>query len=86
MSHPLVVNIKTDGCDVYVGRPSKWGNQYIIGEHGNRDQVLMMYAMWLGRHPEWRAMARRELRGKVLGCHCAPKDCHADLLAEVANL
>lgn len=26
-----------------------------------------------------------ELRGKVLGCWCAPKMCHGDVLAELAE-
>lgn len=30
-------------------------------------------------------MFRRELRGKVLGCHCFPLACHADVLLRVAN-
>jgi len=29
--------------------------------------------------------ARRELRGKILGCHCKPKACHGDILAEIAD-
>jgi hypothetical protein len=28
---------------------------------------------------------RRELRGKVLACWCAPKSCHGDVLARIAN-
>ena len=28
---------------------------------------------------------KAELRGRVLGCFCAPLPCHADVLAEVAN-
>jgi len=26
-----------------------------------------------------------ELRGKVLGCWCAPKACHGDVLVSLAN-
>lgn len=82
MPHPLVVNIKTDGCDVYVGRPSKWGNPF---KFGSRRENVDAYADWLAMHPILMQDAKRELRGKVLGCHCAPKSCHADILAEVAN-
>jgi len=83
--HPLVVNIKTDGCDVYVGRPSKWGNPFKSGVDGNRETVIYMYRVWLTARPQLMQEAVAELRGKTLGCHCAPKMCHADVLAEVAN-
>jgi hypothetical protein len=29
--------------------------------------------------------AKRELRGKVLGCWCKPLDCHGDVLKAVAD-
>jgi hypothetical protein len=29
--------------------------------------------------------AKRELKGKVLGCWCSPKACHGDILAKIAN-
>jgi len=28
---------------------------------------------------------KRELKGKVLGCWCHPKECHGDVLARIAN-
>jgi hypothetical protein len=81
MAHPLVVNIKKDGCDIYVGRGSDWGNPF---KFGSRRENIDEFHRWLRNNPP--LMARLpELRGKVLGCHCAPKDCHADVLAELAN-
>ena len=35
--------------------------------------------------PELIARAKVELRGKTLGCWCAPKPCHGDVLLEIAN-
>lgn len=29
-----VVNVRTETCDVYIGRPSKWGNPFLIGQDG----------------------------------------------------
>lgn len=72
---------------VYIGRPSKWGNPFMIGRDGNRAEVLQKYRDWI-RAPgqEWlRDAARKELRGKILGCWCSPKTCHGDVLAEIAN-
>lgn len=85
MPHPLVVNVKTEGCDEYVGRPSKWGNPIRLQRESDREHVLEEYRAYLDAHPELIEAAKVELRGKVLGCHCAPKMCHADVLAEIAN-
>jgi hypothetical protein len=83
MAHKLVVHCKRAEYDVYIGRPSKWGNPFEIGRDGTREEVIAKFAEQLG--PNGRACARRELAGKVLGCWCAPKACHGDVLAEVAN-
>ncbi len=83
MSHPLVVHIKNKH-DVFIGRPSCWGNPFVIGEHGTRKEVIEKYRQWILTQPE---LLRKlpELKGKVLGCFCAPKACHGDVLAELAN-
>lgn len=70
---------------VYIGRPSRWGNPFVIGRNGTREEVLALYREWIHTQPEMMALARRELRGKTLGCWCAPKACHGDVLAEIAN-
>jgi hypothetical protein len=57
----------------------------VVGEHGTREEVVEKYAEWLLEQPELVAKAREELKGKVLGCWCAPKLCHGDILAEIAN-
>lgn len=84
MSHRLVVNTRREKCDVYVGRPTKWGNPFILGADGNRADVVRKYAEWLPTQAGLMA-SLGELRGKVLGCYCAPDDCHADVLARLAN-
>lgn len=70
---------------VYVGRPTKWGNPFVIGKHGTREQVIARYRAMLDANPALKAAAREELRGKDLVCWCAPLACHADVLMEVAN-
>lgn len=70
---------------VYVGRPTKWGNPYVIGPDGNREQVIRRYRLLLDDNPELKDQARQELRGKDLVCFCKPLACHADVLLEVAN-
>ncbi len=80
----LVVH-RRERHDVYVGRPTKWGNPFVIGKDGRRAAVIEKYRIWLLSSPSLVADAKRELRGKVLACWCAPLPCHADVLAEVAN-
>jgi hypothetical protein len=69
---------------VYVGRPTKWGNPFVIGRDGTRDQVITKYRAWIMTQPALLA-ALPELRGKHLVCWCAPEACHADVLIELAN-
>ena len=80
-----VVHCKREKFDVYVGRPTKWGNPFVIGVNGNREQVIELYKNWLLRQPELVEEAKKHLRGKVLACWCAPAPCHGDVLASVAN-
>ena len=72
---------------VYIGRPSKWGNPFRIGKDGSRAQVIQKYARWihLPAQAGLRAAARRELRGKALGCFCVPQFCHGHILASIAE-
>jgi hypothetical protein len=69
---------------VYVGRPGKWGNPFVIGRDGTRDDVIAKYRAWIMAQPLLLA-ALPELRGKHLVCWCAPEACHADVLIELAN-
>lgn len=79
-----VVHCKKAKFDVYVGRPSKWGNPFVIGKDGDRAAVIRKYEAWVKSKPELMA-ALPELSGKVLACWCAPQACHADVLVRLAN-
>lgn len=79
MSDPRVVHCKRARYDVYVGRPSRWGNPFAIGRDGTRDEVITRYEEWVQTQPSLMA-ALPELRGKVLGCWCAPARCHGEVL------
>jgi hypothetical protein len=76
--------MKYNFFEVYIGRPSKWGNPFSIGPDGTRKEVIANYEHWLinesGLMPEI-----GELKGKVLGCWCSPKPCHGDVLVKYAN-
>lgn len=80
-----VVHCKKADYDVYIGRPSKWGNPYVVGKDGDREKVIRMYEEYLlGRKDLMNSLW--ELRGKTLGCWCRPKACHGDVLAFFADL
>jgi len=81
----FVVHCKREKFDVYIGRPSKWGNPFQIGPDGNREEVIEKHLKWLLNQPELVKQCKEELKGKVLGCWCAPKACHGDTLAKIAN-
>jgi hypothetical protein len=79
----IVVNIKEDDYDVYIGRSSKWGNPYIINEHGTRSEVIQKYKEYILKSDLMNDL--HELVGKRLGCHCKPKRCHGDILKELVD-
>lgn len=80
----MPVHCKTSSYDVYVGRPTKWGNPFIIGRDGDRDEVCDKYEAWLWTQPGL-VYSLHTLRGKTLACWCSPHRCHADLLEQLAN-
>lgn len=79
-----VVHCKKSPFDVYVGRPSKWGNPFEVGRDGTRSEVVAKYREWIKTQPNL-LDALPELRGKTLACWCAPQACHGDVLSELAN-
>lgn len=83
MGKVLNKRVNTDG--VYIGRPTKWGNPFVIGQDGNRHDVVQKYREWILNYPELISDAKRELKGKNLVCWCAPAECHGDVLIEIAN-
>ena len=78
---------------VCVSRPSKWGNPFIVGVHGDAQKCVDMYRAALrGPDPMLTISTSTdpayvsELRGKNLACWCGiGRPCHADTLIEMAN-
>jgi hypothetical protein len=61
-----------------------WENPFVIGKDGDRKTCIdkyKEYAILNGID----IRARKELKGKILGCFCKPKECHGDILATWAN-
>ena len=84
MNQTKVVHCKKQPYDIYIGRPSIWGNPFILGRDGTRIEVVERYRIYLHSKPELMDKIL-SLRGKVLGCWCSPHACHGDVLAELAD-
>ena len=96
MTARVVSKRSGDPYDVYIGRPSQFGNPCAVGKkcpecgdvHRVGGSTLACYETYLRRRlmedPEF-AKAVESLRGKVLCCWCKPAPCHGDLLLEIAN-
>jgi hypothetical protein len=84
LGEPRAVHCRRERHHIYIGRPSKWGNPFVVGEHAARGECIALYEEWLRENAALIA-ALDELRGLVLGCWCAPRACHGDLLVRLAN-
>ena len=77
-----VVNLRYEPCDVRIDRRTKWGNPFVIGVHGSREEVIEKYRQYILSRPDLLA-ALPELKSKRLGCWCAPLPCHGDVLLQL---
>jgi hypothetical protein len=86
-----VVNFNKFPYDIYIGRPSKWGNPYSHLEDkdtlaefkvNTRKEAIESYEKWIRQNKELMD-SLYELDGKVLGCWCKPLSCHGDVLIKL---
>jgi hypothetical protein len=78
---------------VNVARPGKWGNPFIVGQHGTRAECVDLFTKMLAGYicltegpvvdaqRNYLRMAYAdlgELQGKNLACWCAGEPCHGD--------
>lgn len=76
-----------DGA-VYVGRPSEWGNVFVVESGRTAADCVKLYRRYfVAPTLQVHGTAYFEpLRGKDLACWCAlDQPCHADVLLELAN-
>lgn len=94
----VVVNMHDGDCDRRVDRRSRFGNPYTLPDdpnqralgqprdHDPRRHCLRRYARWLAQpRQRWIRESIPALQGLRIGCWCAPKLCHAHLLAVMAD-
>ena len=92
--HPrLAPHLKDAGLLVYIGRrnrggwpQSRWANPFRIGSDDERARMVEQYDAWLHAPEQADLLAVvPTLKGKALGCWCAPKPCHGDVLRALAD-
>ena len=87
MNKCTVVNLRSSPYDVYIGRPSEFGNPYSVQTHG-REGCIELYREHFSCRIENDLAFRTlvlDLAGKRLGCFCAPKACHGNVIADWVN-
>ena len=81
----LLINIRdTKEYDVYIGRGSIFGNPFVIGKDGTREEVIEKYEIWIRAQPELIKKVK-QLQGLTLACYCFPLKCHGDILIKIIN-
>lgn len=89
-----VVHCKREPFDVYIGRPSKWGNPFSHKSNtlakykvDTVEEAVAKYELWVKTQPEI-INSLHELNGKILGCWCKIKGdepCHGDILIKMID-
>jgi len=72
---------------VRVDRKTKWGNPFIIGQDGTRDEVIEKHKVWFWSKIEAGKISLTDLAAlahRPLACWCAPQPCHAETIAVAA--
>jgi hypothetical protein len=70
---------------VRIDRRTEWGNPFEMPADGDRATVILAFESHYLPHKPSLLDRLDELRGKALGCWCAPEPCHGDVLATWAE-
>jgi hypothetical protein len=81
----LIAWAEGQGLAVRVDRGTRYGNPFVLGEDGDRNEVCDAYRLHYLPHKPSIAERAGDLVGKVLICHCYPERCHAEYLVKLAR-
>lgn len=90
MKETFLVNLYKEPYDVYIGRPGKGQDGYFGNPYkgmSKLESIALFRKYFYKRLKEDPVFNRRvrALKGKILGCFCAPKPCHGDVIVEYLN-
>lgn len=68
-----------------IDRRTPWGNPFELPADGDRDTVIANYEHHYLPYKPSLLDRLHELKGKALGCWCAPEPCHGDILKNGAD-
>lgn len=80
-----IVNKYKSPYEVYIGRGSIWGNPFVIGKDGSREEVIEKYSSFFNNKISNDVLFLNQtlnLKNKILGCFCKPLACHGDVIVE----
>ena len=86
----MILNLRKDRSrphQIYIGRPSRWGNPFRLHHENERIRVISLYRRELVHRLRTGSVTRAELAelaGRPLVCWCAPLACHGHVLLAAA--
>lgn len=82
LTPPIVVNLRNESYDRYIGRGSIWGNPFKIDANNTREDVIRLYERDI-RGRSYLIDLIPNLAGLKLGCYCAPQACHGHVIVKI---
>ena len=84
----IIVNMRDDiaraldaqGLLTRIDRGTPWGNPFLLDDDGDRDTVITSYRDHYLPHKPSLINKLPTLKGRALGCWCAPLPCHGDAI------
>lgn len=75
---------------IYVGRGSPYGNIFVIGQDGTRDEVIDKYEVLvrqaiINKDPTILEAFKKLNKDSILLCYCRPHRCHAEVIEKLWN-
>jgi hypothetical protein len=86
-----VVHFRKEPYDVYIGRPSVWGNPHALGfqcglchEEHTRSEAVSLYEEYARGNPKLLELIKELPESTVLGCWCKPPlACHGHVIVKL---
>ena len=87
-----VINLRKAKHTVYIGRPSIFGNPFIMSQYCNRAMSIEKYKKYINLelHKYYTGQGSKVIEAikklpnnAKLGCYCKPLACHGDIIIQI---